>query len=49
MDIDTVGRASDTVIGSIAPSPASEEPTKEPESPQPETVEDSGKTLDLYA
>jgi hypothetical protein len=49
MAIDSIDRVSDTVVGSIAPPPAEEEPSKEPESRPPETSEDSGKTLDLYA
>jgi hypothetical protein len=49
MDIDSIGRVSDGVVSSIAPPPALEEPNREPESPPPETAEDSGKTLDLYA
>jgi hypothetical protein len=49
MEIDSIGRASEAIISPIAPSPASEEPSKEQESPPPETAQDSGKILDLYA
>ncbi len=49
MDVDSIGRAGDTVVGAIAPAPVPEEPVKEAESPPPEPERDSGKILDLYA
>jgi hypothetical protein len=49
MDIDSIGRAGDSVVSPIAPPPQQEEPKQEAASPPPEPAIDTGKTLDLYA
>ena len=47
MDIDSVGRISDTVISPVSPTP--EESPEEQETLPAGVVEDPGKILDLYA
>jgi hypothetical protein len=49
MDIDSIGRAGDSVVSPIAPPPAQEAPKQEVATPPPEPAVDTGKTLDLYA
>jgi hypothetical protein len=50
MDIDSIGRAGDSVVSPIAPPPQQqEEPRQEVSAPPPEPAVDTGKTLDLYA
>jgi hypothetical protein len=49
MDVDSVGRAGDSVISPIAPPPVQEAPKQEAVTPPPEPPADTGKTLDLYA
>jgi hypothetical protein len=49
MDIDSIGRVSDTVISRITTPPASVEPSVQQESGPQVTVQDSSKILDLYA
>ncbi len=48
MDVDSIGRAGDSVVSPIAPPPQQEEPKQEAVAP-PEPPIDAGKTLDLYA
>jgi hypothetical protein len=49
MDIDSIGRAGDSVVSPIAPPPSQEETKEETATPPPEPPVDTGKTLDLYA
>jgi hypothetical protein len=51
MDTNGISALGDTVVNPVAPPPVQQEATEETvaQNPPPETAEDTGKRLDLYA